>query len=100
MDASEKIKIYDKGVDRAGEVVSYGDALTVRNGDILIPKLSMQEPLKFECTHFVECVRDRKKPLTDGLDGLRVVKVLDAAQRSLKSGGAPVAIEPLPQEVV
>ena len=99
MEASEKIKIYDKGVDRAGEVVSYGDALTVRNGDILIPKISLQEPLKLECAHFVDCVRERKTPLTDGLGGLRVVKVLDAAQRSLKSGGAPVAIQPLPQEV-
>lgn len=99
MEASEKIKIYDKGVDRAGEVVSYGDALTVRNGDILIPKISLQEPLKLECAHFIECVRDRKTPLTDGLGGLRVVKVLDAAQKSLKAGGAPVAVEPLPQEV-
>jgi predicted dehydrogenase len=99
MEASEKIKIYDKGVDRAGEIVSYGDALTVRNGDILIPKISLQEPLKLECSHFVDCVRERKQPLTDGLGGLRVVKVLDAAQKSLKSGGAPVAIQPLPQEV-
>ena len=99
MEASEKIKIYDKGVDRAGEIVSYGDALTVRNGDILIPKLSLQEPLKLECTHFIDCVRERKTPLTDGLGGLRVVKVLDAAQKSLKAGGAPVAIQPLPQEV-
>ena len=99
MEASEKIKIYDKGVDRAGEVVSYGDALTVRNGDILIPKISLQEPLKLECTHFVDCVRERKTPLTDGVGGLRVVKVLDAAQKSLKAGGAPVAIQPLPQEV-
>jgi predicted dehydrogenase len=99
MEASEKIKVYDKGVDRGGQVVSYGDALTVRNGDILIPKISLQEPLKLECAHFVECVRERKQPLTDGLDGLRVVKVLDAAQKSLKSGGAPVAIRPLPQEV-
>jgi len=99
MEASEKIRVYDKGVDRAGQVVSYGDALTVRSGDILIPKISLQEPLRLECLHFVECVRERKAPLTDGLGGLRVVKVLDAAQKSLKSGGAPVAIEPLPQEV-
>lgn len=99
MEASEKIKVYDKGVDRGGEVVSYGDALTVRSGDILIPKISLQEPLRLECQHFVDCVRDRKRPLTDGLDGLRVVKVLDAAQKSLERGGAPVAIEPLPQEV-
>ncbi|HXJ67607.1 MAG TPA: Gfo/Idh/MocA family oxidoreductase [Verrucomicrobiae bacterium] len=100
MEASEKIKVYDKGVDiRTGQVVSYGDALTVRSGDILIPKISLQEPLKLECLHFVECVRERKRPLSDGIGGLRVVKVLDAAQRSLKSGGKPVAIEPLPQEV-
>jgi predicted dehydrogenase len=99
MEASEKIRIYDKGVDRGGQVVPYSDALTVRSGDILIPKISLQEPLKLECQHFVDCVRERKQPLTDGLDGLRVVKVLDAAQRSLKAGGAPVAIEPLPQGV-
>jgi predicted dehydrogenase len=100
MEASEKIKVYDKGVDRAGQVVSYGDALTVRSGDILIPKISLQEPLRLECLHFVECVRERKRPLTDGLGGLRVVKVLDAAQRSLKSGGQPIAIAPLPVEVL
>lgn len=100
MEASEKIRIYDKGVDRAGEVLPYSEALTVRSGDILIPKISLQEPLKLECQHFVDCIRDRKTPLTDGVGGLRVVKVLDAAQRSLKAGGSPVAIEPLPQEVV
>ena len=99
MEASEKIKVYDKGVDRGGQVVSYGDALTVRSGDILIPRISLQEPLRLECLHFVECIRERKRPLTDGVGGLRVVKVLDAAQRSLKSGGQPVAIEPLPQEI-
>src|SRR6476620_11611235 len=99
MEASEKIKVYDKGVDRVGQVVSYGDALTVRSGDILIPKISLQEPLRLECTHFVDCVRERRQPLTDGRDGLRVVKVLDAAQKSLKLGGAPVAIQPMTVEV-
>jgi predicted dehydrogenase len=92
MEASEKIRVYDKGVDRAGEVVSYGDSLTVRSGDILIPKISLQEPLTIECKHFVDCVRTRKAPLTSGADGLRVVKVLAAAQQSLEAGGAPIAI--------
>jgi len=92
MEASEKIRIYDKGVDRAGQVVSYGDALTVRSGDILIPKISLQEPLKLECQHFVDCIRERKAPITDGADGLRVVKVLAAAQASLEAGGAPVPV--------
>jgi len=92
MEASEKIRIYDKGVDRAGHVVSYGDALTTRSGDILIPKISLQEPLRLECQHFVDRIRDRATPLTDGADGLRVVRVLAAAQASLEAGGAPVAI--------
>ncbi len=92
MEASEKLRIYDKGVDRAGEVVSYGDALTVRSGDILIPRISLQEPLRIECQHFVDCVRERKTPLSDGADGLRVVRVLAAAQGSLEAGGTPVPV--------
>jgi predicted dehydrogenase len=92
MEASEKIRIYDKGVDRAGQVVPYSDALTVRSGDILIPRISLQEPLRIECQHFVDCVRDRKNPLTDGADGLRVVRVLAAAQASLDAGGSPVPV--------
>lgn len=99
MEASEKVRIYDKGVDRAGEVVSYGDALTVRSGDILIPRISLQEPLRLECQHFIECVREHKRPLTDGADGLRVVKVLAAAQASLERGGAPVPLARTKQEV-
>ncbi|MBI1799863.1 MAG: Gfo/Idh/MocA family oxidoreductase [Candidatus Eisenbacteria bacterium] len=99
MEASEKIRVYDKGVDRAGQIVPYGDALTVRSGDILIPKISLQEPLRIECQHFVDCVRERRAPLTDGADGLRVVKVLAAAQASLERGGAPVALASLKQEV-
>jgi len=94
MEASEKIRIYDKGVDRGGEIVPYGDALTVRSGDILIPKISLQEPLRIECQHFVDCVRERRTPLTDGEAGLRVVKVLAAAQASLERGGAPVPVAP------
>ena len=96
MEASEKIKIYDKGVDKAGQVVSYGDALTVRSGDILIPKISLQEPLRLECQHFVDCVRERRTPVSDGANGLAVVRVLAAAQASLEQGGAPVAVHPQP----
>ena len=95
MEASEKIRVYDKGVDKGGQIVGYGDALTVRSGDILIPQISLGEPLTLECRHFVECIRDRKTPLTDGADGLRVVKVLAAAQASLDAGGAPVALSSL-----
>ena len=92
MEASEKLRIYDKGVDRPGQIVSYGDSLTVRSGDILIPKIPLQEPLRLECQHFLDCVRERKTPLTDGEDGLRVVRVLAAAQASLESNGEPIAL--------
>jgi len=46
-----------------------------------------------ECQHFLECIRENKRPRSDGYDGLRVVKILDAAQKSLKANGAPIAIE-------
>jgi predicted dehydrogenase len=94
MEASEKIRVYDKGVDKGGAVVGYGDALTVRSGDIWIPQLSLQEPLRIECQHFVDCIRERRAPLTDGRDGLKVVKVLAAAQASLDQGGVPVPLAP------
>jgi predicted dehydrogenase len=90
MDASEKIRIYDKGVDFAGAVVDYERAMNIRSGDILIPKTPSGEPLRIECLHFLECVEKGKAPRSDGRDGLRVVRVLDAAARSLKAGGAPV----------
>jgi len=96
MEPSEKVRIYDKGVDaKEGSFVDFAHAHTVRQGDILIPKLDGAEPLKLECQHFVDCVRSRATPLTDGQDGLRVVKVLAAAQASLERHGAPVRLDSL-----
>ncbi len=96
MEPSEKLKIYDRGVDpAAGEFVDFARSLTVRQGDVWIPKLDGAEPLRLECRHFVECVRTRKTPRTDGRDGLRVVKVLAAAQASLEARGAPVRLDAL-----
>ncbi len=88
--ASEKLKIYDKGVDRPPEYGSYGEYLTLRDGDIVIPRVPMKEPLRLECEHFVECVRERKIPDTDAATGVKVVRVLEAGQRSLEQGGVPV----------
>jgi predicted dehydrogenase len=90
MDPSEKIRVYDKGVDVKGSVVGYDQALSIRSGDILIPKTPGGEPLRIECLHFLECVEKGLTPRTDGQDGRRVVRVLDAATRSLHAGGAPV----------
>ncbi|MCK4403460.1 MAG: Gfo/Idh/MocA family oxidoreductase [candidate division Zixibacteria bacterium] len=92
-ESSEKIWIYDKGVDTKLDYNTYGEYLSLRFGDILIPKIESTEPLKVECEHFIDCVQNRKTPRSDGEDGLRVLKVLDAAQRSLKMGGTPVRIE-------
>ena len=91
--AAEKIKIYDKGVEPNGRYVGYAESLTLRFGEVFVPALEMNEPLKVECEHFVKCVADRATPRSDGRDGMRVVRVLDAAQRSLESGGRPVTLE-------
>ena len=90
----EKIKIYDKGIDKSSkmEFDSYGDYLTLRAGDIRLPRVDMTEPLRLECSHFLNCVRKKEKPLTDGLNGLEVVKILEKAQESLRNNGMPVAI--------
>lgn len=93
--ASEgKVKIYDKGVYRKGDSI-YGEfQYKVHSGDITIPKIDMSEPLRNECTHFVECVRTGATPRTDGENGLRVVQVLEAAQKSLDLGGETVRLTP------
>lgn len=92
MESAEKIRIYDKGVDVRQDYKAYGDDLTLRFGDIVIPSIKMQEPLRAECLHFLECIEQKKKPRSDGRDGLRVLKVLEAAQKSLENHGKPVEI--------
>jgi predicted dehydrogenase len=86
--AVEKVKIYDQGVERLES-----DELrrSYRAGDIHSPRVPMTEALQIEMRHFIECVRDGKKPRSDGEAGLQVVRVLELAMRSLRSGGARVA---------
>ncbi|KPL04537.1 MAG: hypothetical protein AMJ90_00370 [candidate division Zixibacteria bacterium SM23_73_2] len=93
MQSGGKIWIYDKGVETKLDFNSYGEYLSLRFGDILIPKIDSSEPLKAECQHFLECIRDRSTPRSDGKDGLRVLKVLEAAQSSLEKGGTPEEIK-------
>jgi predicted dehydrogenase len=93
MEASEKIKLYDKGVDFRTEFTNLSKALSLRSGDILIPKVDNREPLSIECREFVDCVAKRKTPLSDGQLGLNVLKVLDSAQRSLDTGGTWIHLE-------
>lgn len=93
VDNEAKVKIYDKGVYRKGSA-AYGEfQFRLHSGDIHIPRIDMTEPLKNECAHFIECVRTGQRPRTDGACGLRVVRVLEAAQQSLEQGGANVKIK-------
>ncbi|MFC1667392.1 Gfo/Idh/MocA family protein [Candidatus Omnitrophota bacterium] len=92
MDVHEKIKIYDKGVDYKVDYKTYAEYLNLRNGDIHIPRLGSGEPLVFECQHFVDCVKNRLKPKSDGKNGLDVLKVLSGAQDSLENGGKSIAL--------
>ncbi len=91
-----KIRIYDKGIKKVNNHSSLalsdygGFQLQVRSGDIYIPKIDFVEPLYTECSHFIECIREGKKPLTDGGEGLIVVRILEAAQLSMEEGGVPV----------
>ena len=80
MALEQKLVIYDKGFDQ--DYSSYGEYIA-RSGDIWSPRLSNEEPLRTECAHFVEAIRNGTTPISDGESGLRVVRVLEGLQRSL-----------------
>ena len=87
----EKVKIFDRGVDR--QPASFGEfQLTYRSGDILSPRLDTTEPLYVECEHFLECIRTGREPDTSPRSGVDVVRVIQAAERSLRQGGAPQTV--------
>lgn len=62
-------------------------------GDIHSPYIRQDEPLKVECGHFLDCIRHGRRPLTSGEDGLKIVRILEAASRSLEAQGGPVDLE-------
>jgi predicted dehydrogenase len=80
MELDRKLTIYDKGFDEAAD--SYGEYIT-RSGDVTSPRIANAEPLRLECQHFLECVRDGSVPISDGHSGLRVVRVLEELQGAL-----------------
>ncbi len=96
----QKIQLIDKGVEIKGrepgndEMVNFGEfQVLLRSGDVLIPKVKFVEPLRVECTHFVECCFSGENPLTDGMNGLQVVAVLEAASRSLQNSGSEEKVD-------
>ena len=89
---TEPLRIYDKQVTEVQTRPAFIDTFasfraSVRDGDIVIPKITPGEPLKAECDHFLECIRTGRQPLTGGRAALAVVRALEAMQRSLRDGG-------------
>lgn len=93
LEGTEKLRIYDKSAEHKTDYNTFAEYVTLRFGDIVIPHVKVDEPLRLECQHFLDCIRERRRPLTDGRNGLQVVRVLEAAQRSLEKNGVPVSID-------
>jgi predicted dehydrogenase len=90
LEADEKIKIYDKGVEMSGDV--YKLLVSYRSGDMWAPRIEQVEALKVEAAYFIECILKNKQPLNDGAAGLHVVRILEAADRSLEQKGKIVQL--------
>lgn len=83
---TEKIKIFDKGFTYEKPLGDFGDfQLSLRDGDILIPKIKLSEPLTEQCLDFIDCIKNNKKPKADGEQGLFVVQIIEAINASLKN---------------
>jgi len=90
----EKIKIYDKRVEVPPHYDTFGEfQYSYYYGEVYSPYLQQIEPLKVQCQHFVNCIKTGAKPESSGLEGLEVVRILEAASESLKNGGGRVAID-------
>ena len=95
MEQSEKIKVYDKGItlkESANRENVYDVMVGYRMGDMWAPNLDVTEALKVEAAHFVKCLANGEKPITDAEAGLRVVEILEAASESLRRRGEPIAL--------
>jgi len=94
VEPTEKIRIYDKGVEVPKHYDTYDEFhYSYKYGDILIPKIEGSEPLRTELSHFIDCIEKDEKPLSDGYNGLEVVRILEASQKSLDAGSIRVAID-------
>ncbi|HEX8993381.1 MAG TPA: Gfo/Idh/MocA family oxidoreductase [Anaerolineales bacterium] len=89
----QKLRIYDKGVEAPPYTNGFGEfQCNYRSGDILIPNIRVAEPLRQECQHFLDCIANHCQPCSGGEDGLKVVKILEAAQRSMNNGSTQEVI--------
>ena len=95
IEPTEKVRVYDKGVtaNRVGDrEADYQTLVSYRTGDVWAPKLDSTEALRYVVAEFIASIRGARKPLTDGHAGLRVVRLLEAAQQSIKKGGQVVNV--------
>ncbi len=92
MEASEKIKIYDKGIEVTNREGVYETLVQYRTGDMLSPKIPQTEALAVATQHFIDCILNDKTPLTDGVSGLNVVRILEASTVSIKNQGKLIEI--------
>ena len=92
LEPDEKIKVYDKGVDVTSGQGVYDLLVSYRSGDIYSPKVEQTEALKLELNYFVDCITKNQAPMNDGAAGLRVVRLLEAAERSLNEHGRIISL--------
>lgn len=94
LDPQESVRVFDRGVTSvAADESALGEfTLHLRDGDILSPKIDMSEPLRNQAAHFVSCIEEGVRPLTDGEAGRDVVMVMEAIERSVRANGAPMAV--------
>jgi len=94
IEPTEKVRVYDKGVtaSRSSRESDYQTLVSYRTGDVWAPKLDSTEALRYVVAEFLDAIRDDRPSLTDGYAGLRVVRLLEAAQRSMKNGGQAISL--------
>jgi hypothetical protein len=87
----EKIKVFDTHVERPPHYDTFAEFhYAYHYGDMRVPYIKQEEPLKVECQHFLDCIRTGSEPLTNGERGLELVRILEAASESLRDNGAPL----------
>jgi predicted dehydrogenase len=92
LEADEKVKVYDRGVIITNGQSVYDLLVSYRSGDMWAPKVDQVEALTAEAKYFVDCIHNNRRPINDGEAGLRVVRLLEAADRSLQERGIPVSL--------
>jgi predicted dehydrogenase len=93
MEPLHKIKIYDQRVDRPPHYDTFAEfQYSYHYGDVHAPYLKQQEPLKVQCQHFIDCIRRGATPMTDGVQGAALVRILEASSLSIKEGGRRITV--------